>query len=48
MFTETNSEINISSISSSSNTDNSYAHNLNLAINKAQEKLLSLQDKDGY
>ncbi|HEY8095326.1 MAG TPA: prenyltransferase/squalene oxidase repeat-containing protein, partial [Methylobacter sp.] len=50
MFNEANSEINISTISSSSssNTANNFDHNLKLAINKAQEKLLSLQDKEGY
>jgi len=48
MFNEANSEINVSTISSSSNTVNNYAFDLNRAINKAQDKLLSLQDKDGY
>lgn len=48
MFNEANSEINFSTISSSSNTVNNHTYNLDRAINKAQEKLLSLQDKDGY
>jgi squalene-hopene/tetraprenyl-beta-curcumene cyclase len=48
MFKEVNSEINIGDISSSWNTANSYAQNLNHAIRQAQDKLLSLQDKDGY
>ena len=48
MFNETISEDTTSTTSSSSNTVNNYAFDLNRAINKAQEKLLSLQDKDGY
>jgi len=48
MFNETHSEINTGTVSSSSNTVNSYADNLNRAISKAQDKLLSLQDQDGY
>ncbi len=44
MFNEANSEIN----AGTSNTVNHYTADLNRAINKAQDKLLSLQDKDGY
>ncbi|MDO9167670.1 MAG: squalene--hopene cyclase [Methylobacter sp.] len=48
MFNEENSAINTGTISSASNTVNHYTADLNRAINKAQDKLLSLQDKDGY
>ncbi|MGZ5574926.1 MAG: squalene--hopene cyclase, partial [Methylobacter sp.] len=48
MFNETISEDTTSTISSSSNAVNNPAFDLNRAINRAQEKLLSLQDKDGY
>jgi squalene-hopene/tetraprenyl-beta-curcumene cyclase len=48
MFNEANSEINFNTTSCSSNTVNNFAFDLNRAINKAQEKLLSLQHKDGY
>ncbi|MDI1292847.1 MAG: squalene--hopene cyclase [Methylobacter sp.] len=48
MFNEANSAINTGTISSASNTVNHYTADLNRAINKAQDKLLSLQDKDGY
>ena len=48
MFNESHSEINVGTHSDSSNSALHYSHNLKLAIGKAQEKLLSLQDKDGY
>ncbi len=48
MFNEANTTIDSSNSPSSSNTANSIAHDLDQAISKAQDKLLSLQDKDGY
>ncbi|MDD5411105.1 MAG: squalene--hopene cyclase [Methylobacter sp.] len=48
MFNEANIEITTNNTLSSSNTINSSTHNLNQAISKAQDKLLSLQDKDGF
>ncbi len=48
MFNEANIEITTSNTLSSSNTFNSITHNLNQAISKAQDRLLSLQDKDGF
>ncbi|MCX7102132.1 MAG: squalene--hopene cyclase [Methylobacter sp.] len=48
MFNESHSEINVGTHSNSSNSALHYSHNLNQAIGKAQEKLLSLQDKDGF
>ncbi|MFA6164166.1 MAG: squalene--hopene cyclase [Methylobacter sp.] len=48
MFNEANIEIATSNTLSSLNTFNSITHDLNQAISKAQEKLLSLQDKDGF
>lgn len=49
MFNEATLEINTTgTVSNLSNTADHYAHNLELAISKAQDKLLSLQDKDGY
>jgi len=48
MFNEANIEITTNISLSSSNTINSSTHNLNQAISKAQDRLLSLQDKDGF
>ncbi|MFA6051041.1 MAG: squalene--hopene cyclase [Methylobacter sp.] len=48
MFNEANTTIDSSNSPSSSNTANSIAHDLDQAISKAQDKLLSLQDKDGF
>ncbi|MFU8790316.1 MAG: squalene--hopene cyclase [Methylobacter sp.] len=48
MFNEATLEINTGAVSNLSNAADNYARNLELAISKAQEKLLSLQDKDGY
>ncbi|MBF6650936.1 squalene--hopene cyclase [Methylobacter sp. BlB1] len=48
MFTEAITAINISTAPSSSTAINSHALDLNKAISKAQEKLLSLQDKEGF
>jgi len=48
MFTDATTETNTGDVSSSSTAIYSKAYNLNKAISKAQDKLLSLQDKDGY
>lgn len=48
MFTEAITAINISTAPSSSTAINSHALDINKAISKAQEKLLSLQDKEGF
>ena len=48
MFTDANTEINTSDALSSSTAILSNAFDLNRAISKAQDKLLSLQDKDGF
>jgi squalene-hopene/tetraprenyl-beta-curcumene cyclase len=47
MFTDTTTQPHIGNVSSSSTAIYSKAYNLNKAISRAQEKLLSLQDKDG-
>ncbi|MDD5631063.1 MAG: squalene--hopene cyclase [Methylococcales bacterium] len=47
MFTDTNTQPHIGNVSSSSTAIYSKAYNLNKAISRAQDKLLSLQDKDG-
>ena len=47
MFTDTNTQPHIGDVSSSSTAIYSKAYNLNKAISRAQDKLLSLQDKDG-
>lgn len=48
MFNETDHQIDSSKSGNSSQTISQESHNLDIAINKAQEKLLSLQDKDGF
>lgn len=48
MFTDANTHINTSDVLSSSTPIHSHAYDLNKAISKAKDKLLSLQDKDGY
>ena len=48
MFKDANTETHIGNLSSSSTAIYSKAYNLNKAISRAQDKLLSLQDKDGY
>ena len=48
MFTDTTTQPHIGNVSSSSTAIYSKAYNLNKAISRAQDKLLSLQDKDGY
>ena len=48
MFTDANTERHTGNVSSSSTAIYSKAYNLNKAISRAQDKLLSLQDKDGY
>ncbi|CAA9889246.1 Squalene--hopene cyclase [Candidatus Methylobacter favarea] len=48
MFTEATTSINISRASSSSTAINSHAFDLDKAISKARDKLLSLQDKEGF
>ncbi|NOQ36504.1 MAG: squalene--hopene cyclase [Methylococcaceae bacterium] len=48
MFTETASQMNTSELPHSSTAITSKSLNLDKAIQKAQEKLLSLQDKDGF
>ncbi len=48
MFTDTNIHTQTSNVSSSSTTIYSKAYNLDKAIGRAQDKLLSLQNKDGY
>ena len=48
MFTDANTELPTGNASSSSTAIYSKAYNLNKAISRAQDKLLSLQDKDGY
>ena len=48
MFTDLNIETRTSPQASSSSVIYSKAYDLNKAISKAQEKLLSLQDKNGY
>ena len=47
MFTDTTTQPHIGNVSGSSTTIYSKAYNLNKAISRAQDKLLSLQDKDG-
>ncbi len=48
MFTDAIKETNTNELSSSSSTIYSKAYDLNRAIDKAQDKLLSLQSDDGY
>ena len=48
MFTDANTLTHTGNASSSSTAIYSKAYNLNKAISKAQDKLLSLQNKDGY
>jgi squalene-hopene/tetraprenyl-beta-curcumene cyclase len=48
MFTEAITAINISTAQSSSTAINSHALDLDKAISKAQEKLLSLQHEEGF
>jgi squalene-hopene/tetraprenyl-beta-curcumene cyclase len=48
MFKDANTESHIGNLSSSSTAIYSKAYNLNKAISRAQDKLLSLQDKEGY
>jgi squalene-hopene/tetraprenyl-beta-curcumene cyclase len=48
MFTDAIKETNTNDMSSSSSTIYSKAYDLNRAIDKAQDKLLSLQSDDGY
>jgi squalene-hopene/tetraprenyl-beta-curcumene cyclase len=48
MFIDANIETPTGNASSSSTAIYSKAYNLNKAISRAQDKLLSLQDKDGY
>jgi squalene-hopene/tetraprenyl-beta-curcumene cyclase len=48
MFTDANTETHTGNVSSSSTAIYSKAYNLNKAISRAQDKLLSLQDKAGY
>ena len=48
MFTDANTEIPTGNAYSSSTAIYSKAHDLNKAISRARDKLLSLQDKDGY
>ena len=48
MFTDANTETHFSHSISSSSTIQTKAYDLDRAINKAQDKLLSLQDKDGF
>ncbi|MDD5323151.1 MAG: squalene--hopene cyclase, partial [Methylococcales bacterium] len=48
MFKDLNTQTYTGDLSSSSTAIYSKAYNLNKAISRAQDKLLSLQDKDGY
>ncbi len=48
MFKDANTQTPSVDVSSSSTAIYSKAYNLNKAISRAQDKLLSLQDKDGY
>ena len=48
MFTDATTQITTGDLSSSSTAIYSKAYNLNKAISRAQDKLLSLQDKNGY
>ena len=48
MFKDANTQTHSGDGSSSSTAIYSKAYNLNKAISRAQDKLLSLQDKDGY
>ena len=48
MFTDANTQTQSGDVSSSSTAIYSKAYSLNNAISRAQDKLLSLQDKDGY
>ena len=48
MFTDATTQTHTGYVSSSSTAIYSKAYNLNKAISRAQDKLLSLQDKDGY
>ncbi|MGZ8192067.1 MAG: squalene--hopene cyclase [Methylobacter sp.] len=48
MFTDANTQINTSRASSSSTAISSHAFDLDKAISKARDKLLSLQDKEGF
>jgi len=48
MFKDANTQTQSVDVSSSSTAIYSKAYNLNKAISRAQDKLLSLQDKDGY
>ena len=48
MFKDANTQTQSGDVSSSSTAIYSKAYNLNNAISRAQDKLLSLQDKDGY
>jgi squalene-hopene/tetraprenyl-beta-curcumene cyclase len=48
MFKDANTETHTGNASSSSTAIYSKAYNLNKAISRAQDKLLSLQDKDGF
>ena len=48
MFTDANIQVNTSDLSSSSTPIHSNAFDLDKAILKAQEKLLSLQQTEGY
>ncbi|WP_262967141.1 squalene--hopene cyclase [Methylobacter psychrophilus] len=48
MFTDTNPQTQTSNISSSSTAIYSKPYNLDKAIDRAEDKLLSLQNKDGY
>ena len=48
MFTDANTQTHTGNAFSSATAIYSKAYNLNKAISRAQDKLLSLQDKDGY
>ena len=48
MFTDANTRTSTSNTSSSSSAIYSKAYDINKAISRAQDSLLSKQDKDGY